>query len=373
MKSQKIISAIFFLTPIVVSILYLVFFRSLVEKSYYDQAPGWFSEMVEAVYPRFEVEKERFELSFFQNKADQIVIRFGLVSLFLALLAFKNTQSRLFSYYSRPLSKRHFNALYYIFYLGLLAYTWDWYQDFPQLTRMSDFYQGVHIFRWIGLDILNLKTFYVLFAAYLLSLLLVLLKIKNVLFSGLLALLLVLFQGYFFSFEKIQHSYTTLTYASLIMPFLIFEKKVQATSVSLSFGLFLIQLCIASAYFLAGLEKILVSGFNWASAETFRTYIQLHQQPWGMAVADSEFLSHVLPWCGLLLQLGFISILFSKKASYAILPLGILFHWGTRLLMGIGSFFSTWIFVYIFFLNWDKIVLKLSSKLSSVRKSKNGR
>ena len=55
--------------------IYHAFIRDLVILVYADQAPSWFDDLVAAIYPRFVVERHRFELSLFLNKADQIFIR----------------------------------------------------------------------------------------------------------------------------------------------------------------------------------------------------------------------------------------------------------------------------------------------------------
>lgn len=370
--SRRHIGYVLIVLAIFTSVIYIFFLRPLVAEVYEGQAPDWFRELVNLAYPRFTVEKQRFELGFFQHKADQIILRFCLVLIPWAVVLLIYDTGRMMDRLSIRHGTKHFQALRLIFYLGLLAYTWDWYLDFEQIVRMRAFYKGVHIFRLIGLEVLSLEVYYFLFAIYLLSLLMVLLNVWKIWFAASAALLFILFQGYLFSFEKIEHSYTTLSYAALLMPFLFYELEKQNGKTRQSFVLFLIQLSIAGAYFLAGVEKLLSSGFTWASAETFRTYIYLHQQEVGQQIAKNDFLAHLLPWGALLFQLLSLFIVFYPRHKAIFLVGGVIFHWGTRLLMGIGSFVSPWIFVYVFFLNWEKIGLSLFSNASRIRNKKNG-
>lgn len=372
MISRRHMALLLLALAIFTAVIYIFLLRHLVTEAYEGQSPEWFSEIVNLAYPRFEVEKQRFELEFFQNKADQIIIRLCLVLIPWAVILLLYHPNRLIERLSIRRSRRHFQILRFVFYLGLLAYTWDWYLDFEQVVRMQAFYKGVHIFRLLGLEVLELETYYFLFACYLLSLMMVLLNIRKIWFATSAALLFVFFQGYLFSFEKIEHSYTTLSYAAILMPFLFYELDRQQGTSRESFVLFLIQLSIAGAYFLAGLEKLLSSGFTWASAETFRTYIYLHQQELGLRIAESDFLAYFLPWGALLFQLLFLLVVFFPKYKFIFLLGGVGFHWGTRLLMGIGSFFSPWIFVYIFFLDWEKLAPNLSLSASRMRNRKKG-
>jgi hypothetical protein len=178
------------------------------------------------------------------------------------------------------------------------------------------------------------------------------------------AILSVLFQGYFNSFEKIEHGQVTLTYVALLMPFFFYELNVTSRQINQekskiqSWTLFLIQFTIAGVYLLSGLEKLLTSGFQWATAETFRTYIALHEQPWGIMIAKNDVLAQLFPMLALVFQLTFILILFFPRWKYVFLSMGVFFHLGTKILMDIGPYFSSWFFVYIFFLNWDMLLKK---------------
>ena len=362
------------LLSLLIAILYLVFFRELVMQAYYGTAPAWFSTLVDELYPRFAVEKQRFELAFFQYKADQVIIRISLVLLLSGTGLWFLKARDFIQNHSPALPSFFFNRLRLVFYLGLLLYTWNWYEDFSRIVKMQAFYKGVHLFRFFQLGIPEIAVFYGLFAIYLLSILMVLLNIRTTFFASITALGLVLFQGYIYSFEKIEHGYTTLTYACMLMPFLFYELKRQKGQVfQSSFVLFLIQLSIAGAYGLSGAEKLLTSGFQWANPETFRTYLLLHPRDAGLWVAEQAFLLNTLPWLVLVFQLSFVIVPFLPRFRYIFLISGIAFHWGTTWLMGIGAYWSPWIFVYVFFLDFHKLDIKFLSSANNTNISQKGK
>jgi hypothetical protein len=169
------------------------------------------------------------------------------------------------------------------------------------------------------------------------------------------ALVFLLMQGWLFSFEKTDHTFSTLTYAALLMPFLLHEytKAVRdGMMTQAGWPLQLIQVCIAMVYLMAGLEKLLIGGLDWISPDSFRSYLYLHQAPAGVWVARSDLLCTVLPLGAMLFQLGFICILFFPRLKLLIILSGIAFHTGTYVLLEVGWYINAWVFVYIFFLDW---------------------
>ena len=55
--------------------------QTMIAQLYEGTAPSWLMELINTVYPRFAVEKHRFELSFFQEKAWQLLTRASFVVL----------------------------------------------------------------------------------------------------------------------------------------------------------------------------------------------------------------------------------------------------------------------------------------------------
>jgi hypothetical protein len=354
MPRQKHIALLILALATVGASAYLLYCRAWVGLAYTGEAPDWFMQVVSTLYPRFEVEKQRFELAFFLDKADQVVIRMSLLLVLSAALLLNGIRPKLLSLLSITKPPAFFEGLRLSFYLGLLYFSWHWYEDIPRLISLAEFYKPTYLLRLLRLPILPAEVFYSFFALYLFSLLMVIGGRREILFSMLSAVLLILFQAYFYSFEKVEHSYATLNYVAMLMPFLFYEISRQPQkALRESYVLFLMRASVAGVYLLAGLEKLLSSGLGWASAETFRTYIALHQQPLGLWIAESDFLSHLLPWLALLIQLGFPLILIVPRYKYVILLAGTGFHLGTRLLFGIGPFFSAWILSYVVFLDWD--------------------
>jgi hypothetical protein len=345
---------------VLVGCLYGWFLRDWVTQAYEGSAPAFFTHLINEIYPRFAVEKHRFPLAFFLNKADQIFIR-GSFVLLVASLAFVLTKHRRWQKFTtQPCSLSHIRLLRILFYLGLLYYTWDWIVDLQKLTALQTFYKPILLFQLLHLPLTGFWVFIVIYSIYLLSVLCSIFNIKPIFSAVVVAAILTLMQGYFFSFEKIDHGYATLTYAALLMPFLLAETKHSNHQQILNtWSLPAIQTVIAGAYFVAGLEKLFTGGLSWATAHTFRTYLYLHQVPLGLEVAKSEFLSTLFPLLALLFQLGFILIVFFPILRYILLPGGIAFHVGTVLLFHIGAYFTPWLFVYIFYINWGWVIDKL--------------
>ncbi|QHT67527.1 hypothetical protein GXP67_13270 [Rhodocytophaga rosea] len=357
--------------------VYYMLFRNLVEAAYQNQAPAWFNNLVQAIYPRFTVEKHRFDIHFFLQKADQVVWRFyGLQVMVLAgLYSFRflpGFRTRFIDFWQRPVSVMQVRILSIVFYSGILFFTYEWYGYLSELSKAKAFYQPLQLLRLLHIGFPAPTLLLILCIMLWLSCVAVILNFKPVISASITTFLFILLQGWLYSFEKLDHTFSTLTYAAMIMPFLIYEqyKSIELNQKWLSgWALQLICVCIALAYLLAGLEKILISGWHWIDSDTFRSYIYLHQAPLGLEIAKSQWLCKVLPALALLFQIGFIGILILRKFIILFLIAGVGFHIGTYLLLGVGGYANPWIFVYIFFIDWDKLSIPdtiLTSKKSSV-------
>jgi len=349
-------------------ILYLFMIRYWVFLIYDDAAPRFFTSFINELYPRFAVEKHRFPLEFFLRKADQIFLR-GSFVFFLVWVAFLSRKHKIWTKFGKQqVSTPHAHLLRLLFYIGLLYYTWDWVVDLQRLSALQAFYKPVLLFKLLHFPLPPFGVFVGMYVLYVLFLLFAIFRIKPVLSSFVVALLLVVMHGYFLSFEKIGHGYVPLMYAALLMPFFLMETQSQKNDkVMMSWSLPVIQAAIAGTYFFAGLEKLFTSGFSWVSARTFRTYLELHQTPLGLQVAENDLLCVLLPLFAIFFQLGFVLVLFFPKLRYIFLPGGIAFHAGTVLLFSIGAYFSPWVFVYIFFINWGWCIDKTSTFLPGIQ------
>jgi hypothetical protein len=158
-------------------------------------------------------------------------------------------------------------------------------------------------------------------------------------------------QGYFFSFGKTDHGFATWTYVAWLMPLLASPKSKPAL-----WPLSLMQLVVAGAYLMAGIEKLLISGPGWVSAEGFRLHLQLHATKVGLWVATNDVLCLLLPLSVICWQLSFPVVLSGFGLRWLWLLFGLFFHIGTYLLMDIGGWVSPWWVLYMVFVPviWPK-------------------
>jgi hypothetical protein len=121
----------------------------------------------------------------------------------------------------------------------------------------------------------------------------------------------------------------------------------------------LVQVLLCQIYFFAGYAKLVTSGFAWPAAENVRRYLLLLNQglsnapagSLGYAVADVPWALTLLGWGGLLFELAFPLVLFSRAARLVLLPLALLFHVANGLLFRI--FFQN-VFLLLLFVEWDR-------------------
>jgi hypothetical protein len=347
--------------------VYAVAFRPLVAEAYSGTAPDWFTYLIDAVYPRFRVEKQRFELDFFRQKADQVVFRLALVNgLAAAALLLRQYSGafrrrlRLFWNISVPLSR--ITGIRILFFAGMLFFGYEWLHYLSELSAARAFYQPLPLFRLLGIPFPSREAAGVIYGIFLLSCLAAVVNLRPVLASTLAALTFILMQGWLYSFEKIDHTFATFTYAAMLMPFMLYQAeraRQRGETESAGWPLQLICLSICLVYAQAGLEKLLIAGPAWLSAESFRGYLYLHPTPLSRWVAASAVLCVLLPVTALLLQLTFISIVLVPGSRWLILPAGWAFHAGTYELLGVGWYVGPWVIAYLFFIPWEKFRLDL--------------
>jgi hypothetical protein len=368
--------------------MYMLWLRGLVTQAHLGTAPDWFMAVVNAVYPRFAVEKHRFEAAFFLRHADQIVLRAGLVvvaatALSVALRRWQPLRIRLRRLFAEPVPAAKVRLYAVAVYACVLFVTYDWPVVFSQLHAARDFYRPLALLRWVPFPSPWVST--ALCVLLWISCVCVVLRFRSVSFATLAAGLFVLLQGWLYSFEKIDHGFAPLTYVLCLMPLLLhpFSHKTNKSSVSEKRGeskeerpaqglrplfslysfffrptgsnasawaLPLIRLVIGTVYLQAGLEKLLTGGWEWLAPETFRNYLYLHPTAAGLWVARHDWLCVLLPASALVFQLGFISVVFWPKMRWLWLPAGVLFHAGTYLLMDVGGYVNAWVWLYVVFL-----------------------
>lgn len=367
-SKRNVFVLLILLIPVLGGFSYYFIIRDLVVQSLSGNGSEWIELLAKTFYPRLEVETRRLPMSFFLEKADQVVVRFISISILtLIVLQIYNFNSRFRDFlvdFSRE--KTNLSNLFFLrilFYLLLIIATRNVYEDLRALKLLDAFYNPVLI-----LDVLNVpfppkRVSFAIYALLFLSSVLVIFGIRPVLFSIIAAFTFVLYQALLFSFEKIDHGYGPLTYCCMLFPFLLLERKKAKDDKKFdlfSWSLKLILIVICLVYFMAGLEKILISGVHWFSSASLKLFLEMHPTSAGGYVQNSPFLLTMLPILALLFQLSFPIILFFRKLKGLILVSGVLFHFGTVLLFGISSYENPWLFTYIFFIDWTSVGKYLS-------------
>ncbi len=335
---------------------YFFLIRDLITQLYNGHSPSWFAEIIHAVYPRFAVEKQRFELDFFLQKANQLVFRFVLVNLVGMILIYLYQYSQSFrekmkDFWHYPTNTRNIAIIRKLFFGILMYHTWDWVFILLNLGKASTFYQPIWLYKIAGLGFPSDTAIILLYAAMLVGAVLAFFNIRIMLFSILSIFIFLLLQGYIYSFQKLDHTYASFTYIALLMPFLLLETKNQSKE---SVYLQAIRLVVCLVYMMAGLEKILVGGIDWFSAQNFKLYANLLNAEWGIWLAQYEWLCSFLLWMTVIFELGFILVLFIPKLKYIFIIGGIFFHWSTYIFLGVGGWLSPWVLCYVFLVDWNK-------------------
>ncbi len=120
----------------------------------------------------------------------------------------------------------------------------------------------------------------------------------------------------------------------------------------------LIQLFVAQIYFFSGFAKISHSGWRWASASNLRSWLLYFSEEdqvrvfhtLGRWLAERPLLCQVIGVGTLILELGFITVLFSKTARRLLVPLAAVFHLGILLSMNLAFLNVPQLLVFV---DWD--------------------
>jgi hypothetical protein len=129
----------------------------------------------------------------------------------------------------------------------------------------------------------------------------------------------------------------------------------------------LIQLVVAQIYLFSGFAKISHSGWRWASASNLRNWLLYFSQedqvrvfhtvgPW---LAERPWLCQIIGIGTLILELVFITVLFSKTARLLLVPLAVVFHVGILLSMNLAFLNVPQLLVFV---DWDVVATWLGGK-----------
>jgi|SRR6185437_2502787 len=372
MRSKRTLVFIPIIIILLFCLLYELTLRPLIIEAYYGNAPEWFSELISFLYPRFEIEKERFDVIFFLERADQVLYRFTIISIIAAVILHlfhtsETFKSKFNNFWNPSTSKHNITVLRVLFYLSLIYIFYDAYPDLVLLYNAKAFYKPVLLLKLLHISYPTPTLSLIIFIIYAGSCLLIVFNIFPIVFSIVSALFLVLIQGLFFSFEKIDHGFAPLTYASFLFPFLIYESQKTKNETVNAWPLRLITICIALIYLMSACEKLLLSGLGGISAESFRVFLQLHNTPLGMQVAKSNLLCTVLPALALLFQLSFVTALFIPRLKPFIMGTGFVFHALVHTLFNIGAIIHPWVLSYIFFIDWTFLQINFFRQVNKNR------
>ena len=129
--------------------------------------------------------------------------------------------------------------------------------------------------------------------------------------------------------------------------------------------LLLIQIFFVQIYFFAGYAKLFTSGFRWLAWQNiYRYLLQMNQYlgfpntSFAYTLAEYAWLCAIIAWTGLLFDLAFPLVLFSRRARYVMIPLAIFFHVANAVLFRIV--FQNAILLLLF-VNWDWVVSRVRS------------
>jgi hypothetical protein len=124
-----------------------------------------------------------------------------------------------------------------------------------------------------------------------------------------------------------------------------------------------VWVAMSLAFFAAGLSKWRHGGLEWIFSNSFALTL-LRQQyhlsdgdpltTWGIVVAHHAWASHVLAATALAVETLFPLALFSRSARIVLVPCGLLFLIGIRMLM--GPTFEQFMMCYVFWIPWTQVI-----------------
>jgi len=115
-------------------------------------------------------------------------------------------------------------------------------------------------------------------------------------------------------------------------------------------------------FFAAGVSKLRHSGLDWIVSDNF-SLLLLRQQyhisdgdpltTWGVAIAGQPWLAHLMAASAVVVETLFPLVLVSRRVRMVLVPAGLLFLVGIRLLM--GPTFEQFMMCYVFWVPWERV------------------
>jgi len=150
----------------------------------------------------------------------------------------------------------------------------------------------------------------------------------------------------FFGFGKIDHTYASLFSANIFLVIWLFYWRRFPEEGYAGFRLF--QAGIWGCYFFAGLEKLLLSGWNWIGNQHFQNLCWLHPGPVCEWIGSVPFLPEFTLLTALFFQLATAIQWRFPRWGYVNSIGGLLFHLGTWVIFDVGGWQSPWILMLVF-------------------------
>lgn len=335
---------------------------------------NWFSEVAESLYPRLKTEKYRFDTSFFIKKSDQIAIRFLFVSFIFSLFLIPKfyQKAKLFfiknSVYSQKMTRnsQYFLIIYFLISNVLLSNEWleiltEYHQiailyepisfykfvssSFPSLSFLTNSFLFLKIITGIGILFCVLHLFFKKINVF---------KIILLFCVVISSSLFIYLQGFLYGFGKIEHTYATWNWVCILLPFWIYQTnfhKSKLNSTHLIPQNYFLFLAVGLIYTISGLEKLFIGGLDWINGNALLSYLQNSPTDLGQNLSKFPLLITLLSILTITWETGFFLILHKNQyIRLTLIFIGVCFHIGTYFFLGVGHYFSPWIWVYVFLL-----------------------
>ncbi len=361
--------------PLIGILIHYFYLRPAIVYAYQGESDAFIKIVLDTLYPRFYVEKERFDLAFFLTKADQVIYRSSIV--YYCLLSFlyfykkkEYFQERANAFFYTETNVKSISVLRIIFFSYFIYLSYELVDELIAKQSLRLFYKPFHFLSLANIPFPNTYTIITIGIIWTSLHILIILNKKTLLCTILSLTIFLLCQCWTFSFEKTDHGYATITYVFLLFPFLL-DEQTKNTLLFKSWSLQLMRISIAMVYLLSSLEKIVTSQFSWLNPDNLKTYLSFHETALSKIVIQSDVLCFLFSVGSITIQLSFILIVFFPRLKWIWIIGGIIFHTGTLLLMNIGILLNPWILVYIFFFDWANVYDFFSDKFRKEKRFSN--
>jgi predicted DCC family thiol-disulfide oxidoreductase YuxK len=132
-----------------------------------------------------------------------------------------------------------------------------------------------------------------------------------------------------------------------------------------------VWVAMALIFCAAGLSKLRHSGLGWIFSDNL-SLLLLRQQyhisdgdpltSWGILVAHHQWMAHAMAAASITIETMFPLVLFSRRARAVLVPAGLLFLIGIRMLM--GPTFEQFMMCYVFWVPWPRAAAAVRARVA---------